>query len=78
MVNGRAGVYQVMNVVEKEEMSVEQFWTDSQKLENQRSKRELQASLNGDYDALQRSFWSNIRCVVLCCSGINSMQVQEV
>ncbi len=50
----------MMNVVETEAMSVEQFWSDSQRLESQRSKRELQSAGNADYDALQRAFWSNI------------------
>jgi hypothetical protein len=65
LVNGKSGIYQMANVVETELMTVDEFWKDSQKLEGQRSKRELQSVTNGDYEALQRAFWSNISCVPL-------------
>ena len=42
-------------------MSIEDFWLAAQNLEKGRSKRELEAVVRGDYEALQRAFWSNIR-----------------
>jgi hypothetical protein len=60
VVQGKSGTYHVTNVVEKKTMSVENFFLDSQALDRRRSKRELEAAIRQDFDALQRSYWSNI------------------